>query len=95
MPAYIVVMNDVTDPSGYGTYLEAARAARGAHNPVVRAFADSVETLEGESPHGRCVIIEFEDREKAEAWYRSPEYQAAVKTRLGATEGFGILVEGR
>jgi len=42
------------------------------------------------------VILEFETKEAFDDWYRSPEYQSAVGTRLAATaNGVGLLVAGR
>ena len=37
------------------------------------------------------MIVKFESREAAKAWYESPEYQAALPKRLAATEGYAIL----
>ena len=35
----------------------------------------------------------IESREKAEAWYNCAEYQAALPIRLGATEGYAVIVD--
>jgi uncharacterized protein (DUF1330 family) len=38
--------------------------------------------------------VEFPDRETAQAWYRSPEYAAALELRDRAISRNLILVEG-
>jgi uncharacterized protein (DUF1330 family) len=91
MAAFIIFMNDINDPDGYNAYLGEARKA--AMTGKVRIFGDTT-TLEGTPPHGRTILIEFPDRAAAEAWYHSPEYQAAVPMRQAATAGFGVIVDG-
>jgi len=49
--------------------------------------------LEG-SWSGDIVIVAFPDREKAAAWYASPDYQAILKLRRDNSEGDVILVDG-
>jgi uncharacterized protein (DUF1330 family) len=91
MAAFIIFMNDLTDPEGYGEYLKVAMAAPSKGR--VRIFGDS-QQLEGEPPHGRVVAVEFPDRASAEEWYHSAAYQKAVPMRLASTKGFGVIVDG-
>jgi uncharacterized protein (DUF1330 family) len=53
-----------------------------------------VETLEGQEENRRIVIIEFPSRERAQAFYRSPEYLKARKLRENAATGEMVLVDG-
>jgi uncharacterized protein (DUF1330 family) len=53
-----------------------------------------VEALEGDWRPTMIVIAEFPDIETAKAWYRSPDYAAALKFRDGALSRDLILVEG-
>jgi len=39
-------------------------------------------------------VIEFPDLETARRWYRSDEYQAALKLRQAASRGRVFMVEG-
>jgi uncharacterized protein (DUF1330 family) len=41
------------------------------------------------------VVLRFPDMEAARKWYFSPEYQDAVKHRLGAAKFRTVLVEGQ
>jgi len=52
------------------------------------------ELIEGEEEANRIVVLEFENREKAKAWWNSPLYNEAKKIRQGAAKTRMILVEG-
>ncbi len=56
--------------------------------------AGRFETIEGEPPYPRIVVIEFPNFEKAKARYDSPEYRALIPIRQGAARGRSILIEG-
>ncbi|MGH7053797.1 MAG: DUF1330 domain-containing protein [Stellaceae bacterium] len=94
MPAYLIADVEVTDPAGYEPYrpLAAASIARFGGRFLVRGGA--AELLEGAPAPNRTVVIEFPDLETAQRWYRSEEYQRALKIRQAASRGRLILVEG-
>lgn len=94
MPAYIIADVQVTDPAAYEPYrpLAAASIARFGGRFVVRG-GDAV-LLEGAPAPQRIVVIEFPDADTARRWYRSDEYQQALKIRQSASTGRLILVEG-
>lgn len=94
MPAYLIADVEVTDPAGYEPYrpLAAASIARFGGRFLVRGGA--AELLEGSPAPNRTVVIEFPDIETARRWYRSEEYQSALKIRQAASRGRLILVEG-
>jgi uncharacterized protein (DUF1330 family) len=50
--------------------------------------------LEGPAETRRVVLIEFPSFERAEAFYRSEEYERAKKLRSGAATATLVLVEG-
>ena len=67
-----------------------------AAEEVRRAFlvrAGAFENPEGSS-RARNVIIEFPSYEAALECYRSPEYQEAIKHRIGASTIDMLLIEG-
>lgn len=43
---------------------------------------------------GTVVVVEFDDLERARAWYDSPAYQAILPLRTRNSTGAAILVEG-
>jgi uncharacterized protein (DUF1330 family) len=94
MPAYIIAEIQVTDPTSYDRYrpMAAASIARFGGRYVVRG--GKLDLLEGEPEPGRIVVIEFPDADAARRWYRSEEYQKALRIRQSASRGRVFLVEG-
>jgi uncharacterized protein (DUF1330 family) len=94
MPAYIIAEIQVTDPTSYDRYrpMAAASIARFGGRYVVRG--GKLDLLEGEPEPGRIVVIEFPDADAARRWYRSGEYQKALRIRQSASRGRVFLVEG-
>jgi uncharacterized protein (DUF1330 family) len=94
MSAYVIGEIQISDPAAYNEYrpLAAASVARFGGRFIVRG--GNVDLLEGEPPPERIVVIEFPDGETARRWYRSEEYQAALKIRQSASRGRVFLVEG-
>lgn len=94
MSAYVIVTYDITDPDGYGAYGPLAGPSVAQHGgEVVVADRDAI-ALEGGKP-GNVVVLRFPSAEAADAWYRSPEYQAALPHRLGSTaDGRAVIAAG-
>jgi len=92
--AYVIADIQVTDTAAYEPYrpLAAASIARFGGRFIVRG--GKVDLLEGEPEPGRIVVIEFPDADTARRWYRSEEYQNALKIRQSASHGRVFLVEG-
>jgi uncharacterized protein (DUF1330 family) len=91
--AYVIARITVTDPEKYAAYVADATEAirKYGGRPLVRGGA--VIELEGGS-RPRNVVLEFESLAQAEAYYRSPEYQAAKAKREGAGIAEIVAVEG-
>jgi uncharacterized protein (DUF1330 family) len=94
MTAYFVAEIEVTDPAGYAAYAQAVPelTARFGGRYLVRG--GTVEPLEGGWSPKRLIVIAFDDVASAQAWYRSPEYQAILPLRLAAPTGKCVIVEG-
>jgi uncharacterized protein (DUF1330 family) len=94
VPAYIIAEIQVTDPTAYDGYrpLAAASVARFGGRFAVRG--GKIDLLEGGPEPERIVVIEFPDADAARRWYRSEEYQKALKIRQSASRGRVFLVEG-
>lgn len=61
--------------------------------PGLKFFAGpATVTLEG-PPIAMTVVAELPDLDAAKRWYYSDEYQKLASIRIGATEGFGFIVE--
>lgn len=91
--AYVVARITVTDQEAYAEYVKAATEAirKYGGRPLARGGAHLA--LEGEA-RPRNVILEFESLDQAERYYRSPEYQAAIKLRENAGVAEIVAVEG-
>lgn len=91
--AYWIVHVDVSDPEPYKAYVAANAAAFAKYGARFLVRAGRHEVMEGTSK-SRQVVIEFRDYETALACYRSPEYQAAMKLRKGASAADLVIAEG-
>jgi uncharacterized protein (DUF1330 family) len=92
--AYLVLELSVHAVSGFKTYIAEIPAfiARHAGRYLVRG--DQPTTIEGDWKPERLVIIEFPDREHAEAFLRDTEAQALFKLRQETTTSKLVLVDG-
>jgi len=91
--AYLIFSYDITDPAAYKDYPAAAFPSIKAHKAeVVVADYDSTPT-EG-SPGKVTVVLRFESKDAATAWYDSEEYATPKQMRLGASRGTAVLCDG-
>jgi uncharacterized protein (DUF1330 family) len=93
VPAYIVANYTVTNPEGLESYGPHAAASIEKHGGEILAADFETEAVEGEPGHA-TVVIQFQDKEGAKAWYRSQEYQDVVDRRLDNSFGMMMLVNG-
>lgn len=94
MPAYLIVNYNVNDPDLYNEYRKGAGPTVLAHGVKVLVADPKTEVKEGSGPGHQTVVLQFEDRDKLNAWYDSVEYQAVLGKRLAATSGFAVIVDG-
>jgi uncharacterized protein (DUF1330 family) len=93
MSAYMVFSYTITSPEGYQAYPPAAMPTLGAHDVEVLVADYASEPKEG-SPGQVTVVLRFESKEAAVAWYDSADYQAAKKLRTDNTTGTIVLCDG-
>ena len=94
MSAYVIVDIEVADPTGYADYKELAPAAVALYGGKYIARGGKSETLEGDWPINRLVILEFPTMEQAKAWLNSPEYAPARALRHKYASSKMVVVEG-
>lgn len=94
MAAYLFADINVTDPAKFDDY-------RGKVAPLVEKYGGkylvrggSHETVEGDWSPNRLVVIEFEDLDRAKAFYFSTEYAPVMEIRKQASTGNVLIVEG-
>ncbi|MDR7277001.1 DUF1330 domain-containing protein [Catenuloplanes atrovinosus] len=81
MTAYVIIDLDVTDSAGFREYAEAVlpMIRRAGGRPLVSDRQPVV--LEGDWTPSTVVMYEFPDREAAERFWHSPEYQPLKELR--------------
>ena len=76
-PVYAIALNQLTNAEGYAKdYGPKGRAAILAHGGVYVA-AGKGTVITGDAPHDRVVVLKFESLDAVNAWFNSPDYQAA------------------
>ncbi|WP_321842473.1 DUF1330 domain-containing protein [Paraburkholderia bannensis] len=73
-------------------YLETIDATLAPYGGRFILHGGPVESLEGRFC-GDLIVIEFDSREKAHAWYRSPAYQAILPLRTRHARGDVFIVD--
>jgi uncharacterized protein (DUF1330 family) len=96
-PAYAVInVSKMTDPEGFKAVLSspgaspAELAALGGHY-IIRTTTTAA--LDGIPPE-RFVVIAFDSKEKAQAWYDSPATKETNAIRRKTTQSTSFIVEG-
>jgi len=94
MSAYIIVEVEVKDPVKYEDYKKLTPASISAYGGRFIVRGGKAELIEGKLEPKRIVVLEFENSERAKAWWNSPEYSDAKKLRHATAESRMILIEG-
>jgi len=90
----VIYQCEVTDPAKYEEYRPLAAASIAAAGGTYRVRGGEIETVEGEAPPGRTVVVEFADRQSALAWYNGADYVAAREIRKDAAIARMYVVDG-
>ena len=93
MSAYFVYNYTITNPEPYQAYPPAAMPTLNGHDAEILVADYESETKEG-SPGSVTVILRFESKAAALAWYESSEYQAIMHHRTDNTDGSVVLCDG-
>jgi uncharacterized protein (DUF1330 family) len=91
---YMVVDAQSTDPERMVEYRRLSSIAVEKFGGRFLVRGGPYQVLEGKWQPQRLVVIEFDDSEKAKAFYDSPEYIAARQARAGVSTFDMVLVEG-
>jgi uncharacterized protein (DUF1330 family) len=94
MSAYILADVTVTDEAQMVRYREWSTRAMREFGAEVLVRGGNAEALEGAWLPQRVVVLKFEDRATARAYYDSETYRHARKVREGAGSIDMILVDG-
>jgi uncharacterized protein (DUF1330 family) len=94
MAGYFVANYTITNQAEYKEYLAAVGPRLEAHGAEIIIVDRDSELLEG-SAGQVTVVLRFATKAAAQAWYKSPEYQAIRHLRTDNTEGIGVIAEGK
>lgn len=92
--AYFVLHNRIIDAEKMQEYIPKAIETLAPYKPEILVLDENSTVIEGTTSLPRTILIRFDSRDAAMAWYNSPEYRAVRPLRLDATEGFAMIVDG-
>ena len=94
MKAYLVLDFSVNDLAGFRKYIAEIPAFIAKHSGKYIVRGVQPTPIEGDWKPERMVIIEFPERQKAEAFLRDPEIQDLFKVRQATTTSKLVLADG-
>lgn len=94
MAAYVIVDVDVKDLERYKEYVKLTPASLESFGGRFIVRGGYAENLEGEWQPKRVVVLEFDDINRARAWWSSDGYKGAKALRQSAAHTNMIVVEG-
>ncbi|MCP3470042.1 DUF1330 domain-containing protein [Bradyrhizobium sp. CCGUVB1N3] len=94
MKAYLVLDLSVTDFAGFKRYIAEIPAFIAKHSGQYIVRGVQPTTIEGDWAPERLVIIEFPERDNAEAFLSDPEIQDLFKVRHATTTSRLLLADG-
>jgi uncharacterized protein (DUF1330 family) len=94
MKAYLVVDLTVNDFAGFKKYIAEIPAFIAKHSGKFIVQGAQPTPIEGDWKPERMVIIEFPERERAEAFLSDPEVQDLFRVRHATTTSKLVLVDG-
>jgi uncharacterized protein (DUF1330 family) len=94
VPAYVILDIHVKDAEEYAAYRERSPATLERYGGRYLVRGGDFEVLEGDWAPERVVVLEFPSVERAQEWYRSPEYQEIAPMRQRAAPSAMVLVAG-
>ena len=94
MPVYIVARIDIQDREAYARYEAGFMDILNQHPGQILSVDEAPTVLEGEWPHTRTVLLQFETQQAALDWYQSEAYQNLAKHRFAASTGHVAMLAG-
>ena len=94
MRAYIISRVNIHNAEAMQRYMREAPATVAAFGGRYLVRGGNVQALEGEWEHERMVVVEFPDREAAEAWYHSDVYRPLRELRVANASAVILVADG-
>lgn len=94
MATYVIFgVKNIADDDAMARYNKAGAQAIAGHTFRYLAGPGPFTLLEGGEALERVVLLEFENRAAAEAWYHSEDYRQARKIRDDVSECVAIMID--
>ncbi len=94
MAAYIVSRVRIRDRDAMARYMAEAPATVAAFGGRCLVRGGDVRALEGTWDHERLVVVEFQSKDAALAWYDSDVYRPLRELRQASAEAVILLADG-
>jgi len=94
VPAYVIVQENIHDPSAFEEYRKLVMATLEPYGGRFLVRGGHLTVLERQWPFERTVVLEFSSRQAAEHWYASSAYQSAMTLRTRASTCNFVIVDG-
>ena len=94
MSAYLIAQVKIVDADGFREYEKGFFATLKPFGGSVVIADGSPESVEGNWPDGRTVLIEFASMDDAKGWYHSDEYQRISQARRANGESTMAFLRG-
>jgi uncharacterized protein (DUF1330 family) len=94
MAGYFIANYTITNKAEYQQYLAAVGPILTAHGSETIVVDRDCSLLEGSAGHV-TVVLRFATKAAAQAWYKSPEYQAILHLRTDNTDGLALIAAGK
>ena len=94
MTAYITARITIHDRARYAQYEAGFMQIFAKYQGTMLSVDEAPETIEGDWPVTRTVLISFPSPDEAHAWIDSVEYQVLAQHRFAAAESDIVLLQG-
>ena len=94
MAYYLVADMCITDPELFAEFAEQVPATVQQYGGRYLIRGGELEVAQGDWTPDRLVVIEFDSKDQAKAWYDSPEYEGPKQTLARSTSSNFIFIEG-
>lgn len=94
MSVYVIALITITDREEYGTYEAGFMEILTEFGGQLLAVDEQGETIEGEWPYTRTVILNFPSADAMKRWYESPQYQKLAQHRFNGAQANIHMVSG-
>lgn len=94
MTVYAIAQVSIHDRARYDRYAQAFMPVLMQYGGRLLAADEAPETVEGDWPHQKAVLLSFPDAAAFRAWAGSPEYRRISEDRLAGSRATVLLVRG-